>query len=73
MIHSPCQCPHDAFHLQGEEEGGEASHVDVRLHGDDVDLQVVVLGEDIHDGLLFCREVGEEAALDALSLGLHQL
>ena len=73
VIHSSCQCSHDAFHLQGEEESREASHLDVGLYGDDVDLQVVVLGEDIHDGLLFCREVGEETSLDTLSLGLHQL
>ena len=73
MIHSSCQCLDDALHLQGEEEGWEASHLDVGLYGNDVDLQVVVLGEDIHDGLLFCREVGEETSLDALSLGLHQL
>ena len=33
----------DSFHFHLEEEGGEAGDVDVRLHADDVDLQVVCL------------------------------
>lgn len=42
MIHSPCQCPQDSLHFHGEEDGGEASDVDAALHGNHVDLQVVV-------------------------------
>ena len=42
MIHSSCQCPDESFHLQCEEEGGEAADVDAALHGNHVDLQVVV-------------------------------
>ena len=42
MIHSPCQCPDEPFHFQCEEEGGEAADVDAALHGNHVDLQVVV-------------------------------
>ena len=39
----PCQGADDSFHFHLEEEGGEAGDVDVRLHADDVDLQVVCL------------------------------
>lgn len=42
MIHSPSQCPDESFHFQCEEEGGESSDVYARLHGNHVDLQVVV-------------------------------
>ena len=72
MIHSPCKGLDDALHLQREEEGGEARDVDIRLHGDEIDLQVVGLGEGIHDELLLWGQLGEEAALYALLLGSHQ-
>ena len=72
MIHSPCKGLDDALHLQREEEGGEARDVDIRLHGDKIDLQVVGLGEGIHDELLLWGQLGEEAALYALLLGSHQ-
>ena len=42
MIHSPSQCPDEPFHLQCEEEGREAADVNAALHGNHVDLQVVV-------------------------------
>lgn len=69
MIHSPSQRPDDAFHLQCEEEGGEAADVNAALYGNHVDLQVVVAHEHIDDGLFFRRKVGEETALNALLLG----
>ena len=42
MIHSPCQSPQYPFHFEREEEGGEPPDVDARLHGNHVDLQVIV-------------------------------
>ena len=55
MIHSSCQGADDSLHLQREEDGGEASDVDVRLHGYEIDLEVVGLGENIYDELFFGR------------------
>ena len=53
MVHSACKGLDHAFHLQRKEEGGEARDVDVGLDGNQADLQVVVLGEDVDDALLF--------------------
>lgn len=55
MIHSSCQGADDPLHFHLEEDGGEAGDVDIRLHADDVDLQVVGLGEDLDDELLLGR------------------
>lgn len=55
MIHSSCQGADDSLHFHLEEEGGEAGDVDIRLHADDVDLQVVGPGEDLDDELLLGR------------------
>ena len=53
MIHSSCQGADDSLHFHLEEEGGEATDVDVRFHADDVDLQVIGLRENVDDELLF--------------------
>ena len=42
MIHSPSQCPDEPLHLQLEEEDGETADVNAALHGNHVDLEVVV-------------------------------
>ena len=55
MIHPSCQGADDSLHFHLEEEGGEAGDVDIRLHADDVDLQVVGPGEDLDDELLLGR------------------
>lgn len=55
MVHTPRQGLQDSLHFQGEEEGGEATDVDIRFHADKIDLEVVTFRENVDDKLLLWR------------------
>ena len=63
----------DPFHLEFEEEGGEARDGNIGGDGESVDLLIIVGGKHVDDLLFICRQGGEELSLDALLLCLLQL
>ena len=72
MVVTACHRFYYAFHFQREEYSCELRDGDVGLDGQEINLQVIVLGEDTDDGFLFGLQIREKISFDSSLLCLLQ-